>query len=139
VFVGLAIALALQATLGWLQNLALTRVARKLSVHMTAESLWRTLRLPISFFVSKPAGETAYAVTLNDRMAWTIGGQLSTAAMSAVIAVIYGAFLLRYDLLLAAITLLLTVASIVVVRVASNRLRPLNRELVEALAAASGT
>jgi len=59
--------------------------------------------------------------------------------MGGVIAIGYGAFLLRYDVLLTAVTLTLTAASIITVRWSSKRLRPLNRQMVEAQAATSGT
>ena len=45
--------------------------------------------------------------------------------MGGVIAIVYGAFLLRYDVLLTVVTLTLTVASIITVRWSSKRLRPL--------------
>lgn len=139
VFIGLAAAFVFQVVLAFVQTLTLNRVARKLSVHMTAESMWHTLRLPIRFFVSRPAGDTAYAIALNDKMAWTLGGQLSNAAMGGIIALIYGVFLLRYDVLLTAVTITLTMASIVTVQVSSRRLQHLNRDLVQAQAAAAGT
>lgn len=138
VFVGLAAALVVQVVLSGVQNLTLNRVARKLAVHMMAESVWHTLRLPIRYFVARPAGDTAYMLALNDRIAWQLGGQLSFAAMGGVIAIVYGVFLLRYDVVLTAVTLALTIASILTVRWSSKRLQPLNRELVEAQAATSG-
>jgi len=139
VFIGLAAALVVQVVLGGVQNLTLNRLSRKMAIHMMAESMWHTMRLPIRYFVSRPAGDTAYAIALNDRISWQLGGQLSYAAMGGVIAIVYGAFLLRYDVLLTAVTLTLTVASIITVRWSSKRLRPLNREMVEAQAATSGT
>ena len=139
VFLGLAAALVVQVVLGGVQNLTLNRLSRKMAIHMMAESMWHTMRLPIRYFVSRPAGDTAYAIALNDRISWQLGGQLSYAAMGGVIAIVYGAFLLRYDVLLTAVTLTLTVASIITVRWSSKRLRPLNREMVEAQAATSGT
>ncbi len=139
VFIGLAAALVVQVVLGGVQNLTLNRLSRKMAIHMMAESMWHTMRLPIRYFVSRPAGDTAYAMALNDRISWQLGGQLSYAAMGGVIAIVYGAFLLRYDVLLTVVTLTLTVASIITVRWSSKRLRPLNREMVEAQAATSGT
>jgi ABC-type bacteriocin/lantibiotic exporter with double-glycine peptidase domain len=139
VFIGLAAALFVQIVLGNVQTLTLDRVARKIAVHMSAESMWHTLRLPIRFFVSRPAGDTAYAVMLNDRMAWRLGGQLSTAAMGGIVAVVYGLFLVNYDILLTLVTLTLTLGGIFTVRMASKRLQPLNRDLVDGQAAASGT
>jgi ABC-type bacteriocin/lantibiotic exporter with double-glycine peptidase domain len=138
VFLGLAAALVVQVVLGGVQNLTLNRLSRKIAIHMMAESMWHTMRLPIRYFVSRPAGDTAYAIALNDRISWQLGGQLSYAAMGGVIAIVYGAFLLRYDVLLTAVTLTLTIASIITVRWSSKRLRPLNREMVEAQAATSG-
>jgi ABC-type bacteriocin/lantibiotic exporter with double-glycine peptidase domain len=139
VFLGLAAALVVQVVLGGVQNLTLNRLSRKVAIHMMAESMWHTMRLPIRYFVSRPAGDTAYAIALNDRISWQLGGQLSYAAMGGVIAIVYGAFLVRYDPLLTAVTLTLTVVSIITVRWSSKRLRPLNREMVEAQAATSGT
>ncbi len=139
VFLGLAAALVVQVVLGGVQNLTLNRLSRKIAIHMMAESMWHTMRLPIRYFVSRPAGDTAYAIALNDRISWQLGGQLSYAAMGGVIAIVYGAFLLWYDVVLTAVTLALTVASIITVRWSSKRLRPLNRQMVEAQAAASGT
>jgi ABC transporter transmembrane region len=61
VLIGLAAALVVQVLLGSVQNLTLNRLSRKISIHMMAESMWHTMRLPIRYFVSRPAGDTAYA------------------------------------------------------------------------------
>lgn len=138
VLMALVIAAVLQIGLSALQQSAMTRVSRKLSITMSADYLWHLLRLPIPHFVSRPAGDLAFLMNLNDRTATQLGRQLTLAIMSFVVAVINGVFLARYSGWLMIVVLALTVCSFAAVRLISRQLRPLNLELTTAQGAVMG-
>ena len=139
VLIAFVLAAVLQAGLGALQQSAMTRMSRKMSITMSADYLWHLLRLPISHFVARPAGDLGFLMGLNDRTATHLGRRLSTALMSLVVAVICGVFLARFSGLLTVVVLTLWIASFVAVQLLSRRLAPVAREFTAAQAATMGT
>ena len=139
VLIAFVLAAVLQAGLGALQQAAMTRISRKMSITMSADYLWHLLRLPISHFVARPAGDLGFLMGLNDRTATHLGRRLSTAVMSMVVAVICGVFLIRFSGVLTVVVLTLWVGSFVAVQLLSRRLAPVAGEFTAAQATAMGT
>ena len=139
VLIAFVLAAVLQVGLSALQQIAMTRVSRKMSIMMSADYLWHLLRLPISHFVARPAGDLAFLMNLNDRTSTSLGRRLSMALMNVVIGVITGIFLVRFSGWLTLIVLGLTALSFVAAQLLSRRLAPIAGELTSAQAAMSGT
>ena len=139
VLIAFLLAAVLQVGLSALQQTAMTRTSRKMSITMSADYLWHLLRLPISHFVARPAGDLGFLMTLNDKSATSLGRRLAMALMSVVIGLITGAFLVRFSVWLTLIVLGLTALSFIAVQLMSRKLAPIGRDLTTAQAAMSGT
>ena len=139
VLIAFLLAAVLQVGLSALQQTAMTRTSRKMSITMSADYLWHLLRLPISHFVARPAGDLGFLMTLNDKSATSLGRRLAMALMSVVIGLITGAFLVRFSVWLTLIVLGLTALSFIAVQLMSRKLAPIGRDLTAAQAAMSGT
>jgi ATP-binding cassette subfamily C protein len=139
VLIAVFLAAVLQVGLSALQQAAMTRCSRKMSITVSADYLWHLLRLPISHFVARPAGDLGFLMNLNDKTATALGRRLVMALMSVVIGSITGVFLARFSGWLTLVILGLTALSIVAVQLLSKRLAPLSRDLSTAQAAMFGT
>jgi ATP-binding cassette, subfamily C, bacterial len=81
----------------------LRRMKIKLALGMSSQFLWHILRLPVSFYDQRFAGEIASRVQLNDRLANVLSGKLATTVISAVMAIFYVLVMVQYDVILTAI------------------------------------
>lgn len=81
----------------------LRRMKIKLALGMSSHFLWHILRLPVSFYDQRFAGEIASRVQLNDRLANVLSGKLATTVISAVMAIFYVLVMVQYDIVLTAI------------------------------------
>lgn len=81
----------------------LRRMKIKLALSMSSQFLWHILRLPVSFYDQRFAGEIASRVQLNDRLAEVLSGKLATTVISAVMAIFYVLVMVQYDIILTAI------------------------------------
>ena len=139
VLIAFVLAAVLQVGLSALQQAAMTRCSRKMSITMSADYLWHLLRLPIPHFVARPPGDLGFLMSLNDKSATALGRRLATTFMSVVIALITGVFLARFSGWLMLIVLGLTALSVLAVQLVSKRLAPIARELTTAQAEMFGT
>ena len=139
VLIAFLLAAILQVGLSALQQAAMTRCGRMMSITMSADYLWHLLRLPISHFVARPAGDLGFLMALNDKTATALGRRLTMTLMSVVIAAINGIFLARFSGWLMLIVLGLTAVSVLAVQLVSKRIAPIARELTTAQAAMFGT
>ena len=132
VLLAMLVAALLQVGLGALQQAGLTRISRKLAITMSADYLWHLLRLPIANFVSRPAGELAFLMTLNDRTATILGRKLALAMMASITVVLNGIFMLRFSVVLTAAVLVMTVLLGAALQILSQRMAVLSRRQREA-------
>ena len=139
VMVAFLLAAVLQVGLSALQQAAMTRCSRTMSITMSADYLWHLLRLPVSHFVARPAGDLGFLMSLNDRTATALGRRLVTALMSVVVALVTGIFLARFSGWLTLAVLGLTAASVLAVQLVSKRVAPIARQLTTAQAEMFGT
>ena len=82
----------------------LRRLSVKLSVSMSGQFLWHTLRLPVGFYAQRFTGEISSRTQLNDKVAEVLSGKLATTAIDMVMMVFYAAIMLMYDPVLTAVT-----------------------------------
>jgi ATP-binding cassette, subfamily C, bacterial len=75
----------------------------KLSMGMSSQFIWHILRLPVSFYDQRFAGEISSRIQLNDRLAQVLSGELATTAISAVMVIFYAVAMVQYDAILSAI------------------------------------
>jgi NHLM bacteriocin system ABC transporter peptidase/ATP-binding protein len=83
-----------------LQLQSLRHMKIKLSVGMSSQFLWHILRLPVSFYDQRFAGEISTRLHLNDKLADILSGKLATTVIAAVTVIFYAAVMLQYDRIL---------------------------------------
>jgi ATP-binding cassette, subfamily C, bacterial len=92
-----------EGILTWIQLGFLRRMNIKLSMGMSSQFIWHILRLPVSFYDQRFAGEISNRIHLNDRLAQVLSGELATTAISAVMVVFYMLVMVQYNALLSGI------------------------------------
>jgi ATP-binding cassette, subfamily C, bacterial len=97
---GMILTTVIAAILAFFQLKYLRRLMLKLSVTMSGNFLWYILRLPISFYAQRYAGEISSRLQLNDKVATIISGRLATTLIDGVMIIFYLLIMLQYDWLL---------------------------------------
>ncbi len=94
---GIVLVAGVMGFLTLLQLQSLRHMKIKLSVGMSSQFLWHILRLPVSFYDQRFAGEISNRVHLNDKLADILSGKLATTVIAAVTVIFYAAVMLQYD------------------------------------------
>jgi ATP-binding cassette, subfamily C, bacterial len=100
---GMVLMAGLEGILTLIQLKFLRRMKVKLSMGMSSQFIWHILRLPVSFYDQRYAGEISSRIQLNDRLAQMLSGELATTAISAVMVIFYAFVMVQYDAILSAI------------------------------------
>ncbi len=101
---------------GLLARLRLTYLRRlllKLSVSMSGQFLWHTIRLPVGFYAQRFAGEISSRAQLNNKVALTLSGQLATTVIDSIAMIFYAIIMFFYDPLLTWIAIVFAAANFV--------------------------
>jgi ATP-binding cassette, subfamily C, bacterial len=108
------------AVLQWVLNLMQLRYLRqlkiKLSVGMSSQFLWHTLRLPVGFYAQRFAGEISNRVQINDKVADVLSGQLATTAINSVMVIFYALVMFTYDWILTLIGVFFALLNVLTLR-----------------------
>lgn len=102
---GMILTAVLNGLLTFLQLKFLRRMKIKLSVSMSSRFLWHILRLPVSFYAQRFAGEISSRIDLNDKLADLLSGKLATTAIASVMVIFYAIVMLQYDAVLTSIAI----------------------------------
>ena len=116
----------------------LRRMKIKLSVGMSSRFLWHILRLPVSFYDQRFAGEISSRFSLNDNLAGILSGRLATTLISMVTVVFYAIVMLQYDVVLTAIGIVFVIVNIVTWKFVSRRQIDANTQLIQEQGKVSG-
>lgn len=102
---GIFITALFRSTLTWLQQNQLIKLQSKLTIKNSADFFWHVLRLPVTFYQQRYAGDIAQRVDANNRVAQLITGELATNAVNVVFIVLYAALMFWYDAVLTLISI----------------------------------
>ncbi len=111
---GILLMAALGGLLIWLQSYFLSRLKSRLDIQFSSHFLWHLLRLPVSFYTQRYAGEIAFRTTLNEKVASQLTGGLATTFIDLLLIIFYGIVMLSYDLFLGGIAFLAALVNSVV-------------------------
>lgn len=136
--VGILLVSLLNGFLTLLQLQFLRRMKIKLAVGMSSRFLWHILRLPVSFYDQRFAGEISSRVRLNDSLANLLSGRLATTVISAITVVFYAAVMLQYDVILTSIGVAFVGVNVTVLRWVSRQRVDANMRLMQEQGKVSG-
>ena len=111
---------AIAYVLAWLQARAVSRIVIALSTRQAALYVNRLLRLPVSFFTLRFAGDMASRVQLIRQVADAGAGQLVGVVIDLMVSVAFLAAMMAFDAILGAVILALGILCIVVMRFVSH-------------------
>lgn len=134
----MAIATILQGGITLLQLRYLRRLKIKLSIAMSSQFLWHILRLPVSFYRHRFAGEISDRLKLNDRVADTLSGQLATTVIDLVMIGFYAIVMMQYDVLLTLIAIAIALGKIAFLQWISRQRKDANQRLIQDYGKAAG-
>ncbi|BAT55571.1 ABC transporter, transmembrane region [Nostoc sp. NIES-3756] len=126
---------------GWLTLLRLRYLRRlkiKLAVTMSSRFLWHILRLPVSFYSQRFAGEISNRINLNDQVAQVLSGQLATTLIDAMMVIFYAIVMVQYDWLLTAIVVAFATINIFTLQKISRQRVDANQRLIQQYGKAAG-
>ena len=129
--VGMGLTALLMAAFAWLQQRTLLRLETKLALTTSSTFFWHVLRLPIEFFTQRYAGEISARVSINDRVAGLLSGELATNLLSLILIVFYVALMLRYDVVLTGLALLSAALNLAALRYVARRRTDGNQRLLQ--------
>lgn len=129
ILIGMGATAAVRFVLLELQAQAQIRLTEALTMKTGAELFWRLLRLPVSFFDQRFAGEVADRIRLNENLAELLTGRLAAAMIAAVTSVFFAAAMALYHPGLALAVILLSLLNLVVLRVTTRALSETHRKV----------
>jgi ATP-binding cassette subfamily C protein len=135
---GMAITAVLQGWLTLLRLRYLRRMKIKLAVGMSSRFLWHILRLPVSFYAQRFAGEISNRASLNDQVADVLSGRLVTTSIDAVMVVFYALVMLQYDWVLTLMVVSFGAVNILTLQLISRQRVDTNQRLIQDYGKAAG-
>ena len=134
----MAIAAGLQGSLTLLRLRYLRRLKIKLSVGMSSRFLWHILRLPVSFYAQRFAGEITNRTSINDQVANVISGKLATTVIDAVMVIFYALIMFQYDWVLTLIVVCFAAVNVLTLQWISRQRVDANQRLIQEYGKAAG-
>jgi ATP-binding cassette subfamily C protein len=134
----MAIAAIVQGALTLLRLRYLRRLKIKLSVGMSSRFLWHILRLPVSFYAQRFAGEISNRTSLNDQVADILSGQLATTAIDTLMLGFYVVVMSQYDWVLTAIVAGFALINVITLQKISRQRKDANQRLIQDYGKAAG-
>ncbi|MGF1515027.1 MAG: NHLP family bacteriocin export ABC transporter peptidase/permease/ATPase subunit [Elainellaceae cyanobacterium] len=128
-----------QGMLTLLQLRFLRALKIKLAVVLSSQFVWHLLRLPVSFYAQRFAGEISSRIRLNDSVASVLSGRLTLTAINLVVLVFYGVAMAYYDVPLTLIVVLFSAVNVAVLKWVSRQRVDSNRRLAQEYGKVSGT
>ncbi|GAA4043448.1 NHLP family bacteriocin export ABC transporter peptidase/permease/ATPase subunit [Hymenobacter glaciei] len=89
--------LIINAALVYLQQYYLLKLETKLALTTSSKFLWHVFHLPISFFTQRHSGEIGNRVSLNDKVAKLLSGDLANAVLNIIVVIFYALLMFSYD------------------------------------------
>lgn len=113
---GMALSLVLTAALKALELRFSKRLLTKFTVSFSSRFIWHLLRLPVSFYSQRFAGEISQRVALNEGVAGMLAGPLLRFLVDVLMVLLYGGVMFAYDPLLASVAVFLAVFNFLALR-----------------------
>jgi NHLM bacteriocin system ABC transporter peptidase/ATP-binding protein len=121
--------LIINSVLVYLQQYFLLKLETKLALVTSSKFLWHVFHLPIAFFTQRYSGEVGNRVSLNDKVAKLLSGDLANAALNVVVVLFYSFLMFSYDVPLTLIGIFMAGLNIIVLKYVSTARKDASRRL----------
>ena len=135
---GMGLTACMRAGLDWLQKTYLLRLQVKLLLTSSANFLWHILRLPISFFSQRFAGDIVERITANDRIADLLSTELTSSAVSIISMFFFVFVMLLLSLPLTLIGVSAALLNFALLYYVAQKIAVINRRLLQEQGKLSG-
>lgn len=122
--------LLINSALIYLQQYYLLRLETKLALTTSSKFLWHVFHLPIAFFTQRYSGEIGSRVSLNDKVARLLSGDLANSALNVIVVVFYALLMFSYDVILTSIGIAMATINIVALQYVSRARKDGNRQFI---------
>ncbi|MBD2680630.1 NHLP family bacteriocin export ABC transporter peptidase/permease/ATPase subunit [Nostoc paludosum FACHB-159] len=136
---GMAITVIIQVILTLLQRRFLRKLNIKLSVKMSGQFIDHILRLPVSFYAQRFAGEISTRININTKVAQVLSGQLARTVIDTVMVVFYAIIMFAYDEVLTAIAICFAVINILTLQWISQQRKDIYMRIIQDKGKVAGT
>ncbi|MFZ5787677.1 MAG: NHLP family bacteriocin export ABC transporter peptidase/permease/ATPase subunit [Acidobacteriota bacterium] len=127
---GMALTTAIRLVLTYLQEYYLLRMESKIALVTSSSFFNHILRLPVSYFSQRFAGEIGSRVQINNKVANIISGRLATTLLDCLLVVFYGLLMVLYDVVLTVVCVGIALLNILAVRFVARQRVDASRRLL---------
>lgn len=131
--------LIVNSVLVYIQQYFLLKLETKLALATSSKFLWHVFHLPIAFFTQRYSGEIGNRVSLNDKVAKLLSGDLANAALNVIVVIFYALLMFSYDIILTLVGITMAVINIVILQYVSRARKDGNRQLTNETGKLLGT
>ncbi|PJJ08097.1 NHLM bacteriocin system ABC transporter peptidase/ATP-binding protein [Flavobacterium sp. 1] len=135
----MGVVLIVNASLVYLQQYFLLKLETKLALVTSSKFLWHVFHLPIAFFTQRYSGEIGNRVSLNDKVAKLLSGDLANAALNVIVVIFYAILMFSYDVTLTLIGVFMAALNVVALRYVSTARKDGSRRLSNEMGKLLGT
>lgn len=136
---GMLATAAVLAALTLLQRYYLLKLEMRIALSTASSFFWHVLRLPLSFYNQRSAGDIGARVGINDEVAKILSADLAGAVLSVITALFFAAIMLFYDVAMSLVTIAIVIVNMLVLRFVSQRRIELTQKLAIDQGKVSGT
>ncbi len=137
--IGMALTAILRMGLTYLQEYYLLRLETKLALLTSTSFFNHILRLPVSYFAQRYAGEIGSRLQINDKVAELISGKLTTTVIESVLLVFYAVLMLLYDVPLTLLCVAIALLNVAGMKAVARRRVDASRRLMQDYGKLMGT
>ena len=136
---GMAFTAALRMGLTYLQEYYLLRLETKIALSTSTKFFNHILRLPISYFSQRFAGEIGSRVQINNKVAALMSGKLTTTAIDCTLLVFYAGLMMLYDVSLTLVCIGIALFNVIGLKLVGRRRTDAARRLMQDHGKLTGT
>ena len=120
----------IQLIVAWAQTVYSLKINGKMAVIGNTSYMWKVLRLPMSFFSQRLAGDIQSRADMNASIAATLVNTFAPLVLNSAMMIFYLVVMLRQSLLLTSIGIITMMINIVMSRIISNKRINITRVLM---------
>lgn len=128
---GMGLTALVRMALTHLQEYYLLRMETKLAISTSSAFFNHILRLPVSYFSQRYAGEIGSRVQINNKVAQVVSGKLATTALDSVLVVFYAVLMFMYDITLTLVCIVIALGNIAAVKMVARKRVDASRRLLQ--------